>query len=150
MATKAAPKEIVFAKVIGRWEQVAQKLVALAEAYPESKFDFKPTEDVKSIAEVLRHVAFWNQYVADTARGNTADDTANELPKAKYSTKASIVNALKHSFSDATEALKEISPGLSPELLETLITFIEHNCEHYGQLVVYARLNKIVPPASRG
>ena len=150
MATKIAPQEMVSAKVIGRWEQVAQKLVALAEAFPESKFDFKPMEDVKSIAEVLRHVAFWNQYVADTARGNTADDTANELPKAKYPTKASIVNALQHSFSDATGALKEISPGLRPELLETLLTFIEHNCEHYGQLVVYARLNKIVPPASRG
>ena len=31
-----------------------------------------------------------------------------------------------------------------------VVTFIEHNCEHYGQLVVYARLNQIVPPASRG
>jgi uncharacterized damage-inducible protein DinB len=33
---------------------------------------------------------------------------------------------------------------------ELMISFIEHNCEHYGQLVVYARLQGIVPPASRG
>jgi uncharacterized damage-inducible protein DinB len=34
-------------------------------------------------------------------------------------------------------------------MAEMLVTFIEHNSEHYGQLVVYARLNGIVPPASR-
>jgi uncharacterized damage-inducible protein DinB len=33
--------------------------------------------------------------------------------------------------------------------IEMLATFIEHTTEHYGQLVVYARLNGIVPPASR-
>jgi len=37
---------------------------------------------------------------------------------------------------------------LSAESAELLVTFIEHNCEHYGQLVVHARLNGIVPPAS--
>jgi hypothetical protein len=25
-----------------------------------------------------------------------------------------------------------------------------HSCNHYGQMVVYARLNGVVPPASRG
>jgi hypothetical protein len=35
-------------------------------------------------------------------------------------------------------------------MAETVITFIEHNCEHDGQLVVYGRLNGIIPPASRG
>ena len=61
--------------------------------------------------------------------------------------------------------LKQLAPGagtdselgaegvverLSPEAAELLVSFIEHNCEHYGQLVVYARLSGIVPPASRG
>lgn len=52
------------------------------------------------------------------------------------------------SAAEAADARKENVSGLSPEMMA--VTFIEHNCEIYGQLVVYARLNQIVPPASRG
>ena len=105
---------------------------------------------VRSFADVLRHVAFWNRYVADSARGAKADDAANELPKAEFSTRTRIMDALKASVEDATMSLNHNPSGLSPEMAEMLVTFIEHNCEHYGQLVVYARLNGLVPPSSRG
>lgn len=150
MATKAVQEGTVSAKLIGRWEQVGQKLSALAEEVPANEFDFRPVDGVRTAAEVLRHVAFWNQYVADSASGRKADDTVNELPKDKYPTKRRIVDALKQSVADAADALKANSAGMSPELAEMVVTFIEHNCEHYGQLVVYARLNQIIPPASRG
>lgn len=150
MATKVVQQGIVSAKLVDRWEQACQKLVALAEAVPENKFEYRPVDDVRTFADVLRHVAFWNRYVADSARGIKGDDTANELPKDEFPTKARSVEALKRSALDATEALKGNSSGLSPEMTEMLVTFIEHNSEHYGQLVVYARLNGIIPPASRG
>jgi DinB superfamily len=150
MATKVVQQETVSAKLIGRWEQVCQKLTALAEEVPENKFDYRPVQVVRTFADVLRHVAFWNQYVADSARGRKGDDTANELSRDGYSTKTRIVDALKRSAADAADALKGNASGLSPEMAEMVVTFIEHNCEHYGQLVVYARLNRIVPPASRG
>lgn len=149
MTTKAVPQDAVSARLISRWEQVNQKLSALAEAVPETKFDYRPAEGVRTVAEALRHVAFWNRYVEDSARGKKADDSASELPKDKFSTKARILDALKRSATDAADALKENSSGLSADTTEMLVTFIEHNCEHYGQLVVYARLNGIVPPASR-
>jgi DinB superfamily len=150
MATKTVQQGTVSAKLIGRWEQVCQKLTALAEEVPENKFDYRPVQVVRTFADVLRHVAFWNQYVADTARGRKGDDTANELSRDGYSTKTRIVDALKRSAADAADALKGNASGLRPEMAEMVVTFIEHNCEHYGQLVVYARLNQIVPPASRG
>jgi hypothetical protein len=150
MATKVVQQGTVSDKLIGRWEQVCQKLTALAEEVPENEFDYRPVQAVRTFADVLRHVAFWNQYVADSARGRKGDDTANELPRDGYSTKTRIVDALKRSASDAADALKGNASGLSPEMAEMVVTFIEHNCEHYGQLVVYARLNQIVPPASRG
>jgi uncharacterized damage-inducible protein DinB len=102
------------------------------------------------VADVLRHVAFWNNYVADTARGRKADEAANELPKDQYSTKPEIIDVLKHSAEDAADALQQQRSGLAVETAEMVISFIEHNCEHYGQLAVYARMNGIVPPASRG
>lgn len=150
MATKAVQHGTVSAKLIERWQQVCRKLTALAEEIPENRFDYRPVDGVRTFADVLRHVAFWNQYVADSACGRKGDDTANELPKEGFSTKTRIVDALKRSAADAADALKDNPSGLSPEMVEMVVTFIEHNCEHYGQLVVYARLNQIFPPASRG
>ena len=150
MATKAIQPETVSEKLIGRWESVGQKIVSLAEEIPENSFEYRPIDGLRSCADVLRHVAFWNLYVADRARGKKGEDTANELSKEEFSSKKQIVSALKKSNTDALSALKERRSGLNPETAEMLVTFIEHNCEHYGQLVVYARLNGIVPPASRG
>lgn len=150
MVTKAVQQVTVSSKLIDRWEQVCEKLVALAEEVPDIKYEYKPADDVRTFADVLRHVAFWNRYVADSARGRKGDGTANELPRDGYSNKTQIVDALKRSAADAADALKGHASGLSPEMAEMVVTFIEHNCEHYGQLVVYARLNRIVPPASRG
>jgi uncharacterized damage-inducible protein DinB len=149
VATKEVQPETMSTKLIGRWDQVGQKLAALAEEVPESKYDYKVVDGVRTFADILRHVAFWNRYVADSARGKKGDDSANELPKGEFSTKAQIVGALKRSAADASDALKDHKSGLSPEMSEMVITFIEHNCEHYGQLVVYARFNGIIPPASR-
>jgi|SRR5215471_12591013 len=149
MTTKVVQQGTVSANLIGRWERAGQKLAALAEEIPESKFDYRPAHDVRTFAEVLRHVAFWNHHVADLARGRKGDDTANELPKDEFSTKPQIIRALKQSAADAAGALRESPSGLNLEMAEMVVTFIEHNCEHYGQLVVYARLNGIVPPASR-
>ncbi len=150
MATKAIQPETASSKLIARWEQVGHKLATLAEAIPENKFDYRPVDGVRTIAEVLRHVAFWNRYAADSARGKKADDTANELPKNEFRTKVRILEALKQSTADAADALNKHKSGLDPGLTDMLVTFIEHDCEHYGQLVVYARLNGIIPPASRG
>lgn len=149
MATNVVSQQTASAKLIARWEQVCDKMAALAEEIPANKFDYKPAEDVRSFAEVFRHVAFWNRYVADSARGKKADDKANELPKKEFSSKAQILDVLKRSAKDVASAVHESRSGLSSEMTEMLLSFIEHNSEHYGQLVVYARLNGIIPPASR-
>jgi len=150
MAGKVAPQESVSDMLIARWEQVCRKLTTLAEEVPASRFEYRPAEGVRTLDEVLRHVAFWNGYVADVVLGKNGDDKANELSKDRFSTKAQVVDALKKSAARALEALKEHESGLSTQTTETVITFIKHNSEHYGQLVIYARLNGIVPPASRG
>jgi uncharacterized damage-inducible protein DinB len=150
VATKVIQQDSVSAKLINRWEQVGQKPVALASEVPEDKFDYRPERAVRSFAGVLRHVAFWNLYVADTARGMSPNDADNALSESEFRTKARIIDVLKRSVGDAAAALNNQKSGLSPETAEMLVTFIEHTCEHYGQLVVYARLNGILPPASRG
>lgn len=149
MTAKMAPNEALSTMLISRWEQIGGKLAALADEFPAGKYESAPAEGVRTFGDVLRHVAFWNLFVADSARGRKADDTANELPKRDYATKQRIVEALRQSTADAAAALREPKTVLSAETTEMLVSFIEHTCEHYGQLVVYARVNGIVPPASR-
>ena len=57
-----------------------------------------------------------------------------------------MLQPLRKSFDGVTKAVSAQN-GDAP--LDTLVAFIEHNGEHYGQLVLYSRLKGIVPPASR-
>jgi hypothetical protein len=121
----------------------------MAEDFPEAKYDFRPTEGVRTFADQLRHVAFWNMYVAKTMRGEKIDPAINELSKTDYATKASIVAVLKRTAADATAQIAQQDPLPAPRAIRVFNTFTEHAGEHYGQLVVYYRLNGIVPPESR-
>ena len=149
-AQAAKPDPTVRDVLLNQWTDIGEKVVKLAEEFPEDKYEFKPKPEVRSFADNLRHVAFWNGYVAKTARGEKADTKQNELPKAQYATKASIVKALKDSLADATAQLKNGPVTPSAKLTNLWVSFTEHSGEHYGQMVVYYRLNGIVPPASRG
>lgn len=132
-----------------RWEQSAAKLTQLAAELPSARWNFQPATGARTWAEVLRHIAFWNLYLAATLRGEKPDDSANELPASEYATKKAVFDALRGSFQSVTDAWRQL-PEHDAQAVESLLTFLEHNAEHYGQLVVYARLDGIVPPASRG
>jgi hypothetical protein len=136
--------------LLASWTEVGEKFVKLAEEFPENKYDYKPADDVRTFADVARHIAFWNQYVAKAARGEKPDGKPNELPKAQFATKAAIVAALKASYTEATAELKKFAASPEPRAVGLIAAFAGHTSEHYGQLVVYYRLNKLVPPASRG
>ena len=146
---KTETKETLSTILIGRWEQTGNKLTALAEEFPAGKYETRPVDGVRTFGDVLRHVAFWNRFVADTMRGEKADGASDELARAEFSTKARIVDALKGSAGDAASALREQRRELDMKTAELIVTFIEHTCEHYGQLVVYSRLMGIIPPTSR-
>src|SRR5438552_4032469 len=129
-ATSAQKQDAAATMLITHWEQIGGKIASLAEAFPEEKYESKPVDTVRAFGDVLRHIAFWNQYVADAASGRKADDTANELPAAEYRTKARIVNALKRSTEAAAIALKTHQSTLDAKTAELVVSFIEHNCEH--------------------
>jgi hypothetical protein len=136
--------------LIHRWNDVGEKIVRMAEEFPENKFDYRPAADVRTFGDVLRHVGFWNLYVIKTATGEKIDPNINELSKSEYASKASLVKVLKDTVAQGSSILKQGPAELTPKAADLWVTFIEHSGEHYGQLVVYYRLNGIVPPASRG
>jgi uncharacterized damage-inducible protein DinB len=149
MMANIQQEEALKALLIGRWEQASRKLAELAEVIPADEFESRPLAGVRNCGEVLRHVAFWNQYVANTLNGKEADDAGNELPGVTYSTKVSVLEALKRSSEDVATSLGEHQAPFDLKATELIMTFVEHTSEHYGQLVVYTRLLGIAPPTSR-
>jgi hypothetical protein len=131
--------------LIQRWSEMGEKIVTLAGEFPAGQYDERPTEAMRSFGEQLRHVAFWNDYAAESLAGGKPDGAANELPKAQFANRRQIVEALRGSFDRVATALAQGEPDPA-----TAVSFLEHNGEHYGQLVVYYRLRGLVPPASRG
>jgi uncharacterized damage-inducible protein DinB len=163
MAKKDAPLKPALGPsqaVLESWNDIGRKLIAMAEDFPEDKYDFKPTPAQRSFAEQLLHAAGANYFFTNPALGQKPP--AEEDPKRdQFKTKADVVAFVKKSFSDGAAAIKaKGDKGMNDEVIDpdsnqkTRLSdlaygLIEHSGEHYGQLAVYYRLAGLVPPESR-
>src|SRR5258707_5864413 len=103
----AAPKPAkgLSQAVLEQWNDIGRKLTAMAEDFPEDKYDFKPTPAQRSFAEQLLHMAGANYFFTNLAMGQKPP--AEEDPKREqYKTKADIVAFVKKSFADGAAAIK--------------------------------------------
>jgi uncharacterized damage-inducible protein DinB len=128
---------------------VNRRVLEMAKDFPADRYDFRAAKDVRSFGEVILHVMAGNTYAAKIARGETADWDKEEVDPKAYKGKDQIVAAFQKSVDDVTEAVQKLPPDQINKTLAPYLAVIEHAGEHYGQLVVYYRLNAMVPPASR-
>jgi len=145
----------------GAWNEVGRKVIAMAEDWPEDKYEYKPNPEVRSFAEQVLHVAGGNYLFIKAARGEKWSEADGDPPRDKYKTKAQVVAFLKQSFADVAALIKqEGDAGLAKTMkypfgnrmiLRSMfwMDVLGHGSEHYGQLVVYYRANNMVPPESR-
>jgi uncharacterized damage-inducible protein DinB len=146
--------------LLENWNYVGGKLIAMAEDFPEDKYDFKPVPAERSFAEQLLHAANSNYFFTNPAMG--LKPPAEEDPKRdQFKTKAAIVEFVKKAFADGAAAIKQKGDkGLNDLIVDpfenrqTRVSdmawgLLEHSGEHYGQLVVYYRVAGMVPPESR-
>jgi uncharacterized damage-inducible protein DinB len=146
--------------VLEAWNDIGRKLIAMAEDFPEDKYDFKPTPAQRSFAEQLLHASNANYFFTNLSRGEKPP--AEEDPKREqYKTKADVAAFVKKAFADGADAIKaKGDKGMSDLVVDPFSNqqarisdlaygFIEHSGEHYGQLVTYYRLSGLVPPESR-
>jgi uncharacterized damage-inducible protein DinB len=158
-----APEKTVAASVNEIWTDVEQSFVALADAMPEDKWNFKPAQgaftDARTFAEQVKHVACANEAWARKLNGEKPPAHCDVGGPNPAKTKAEIMKYLKESFQmmdsgiAATDAGNQFAPLRGPYGGDNRLAVIEyalwHATDHYGQLVVYLRMNGIVPPASR-
>src|SRR5580698_738281 len=105
MKKKAPPKPAVGPSqvLLENWNDIGRKLIAMAEDFPEHKYDFKPVPAQRSFAEQLLHVAGSNNLFTAVAKGEKPVDDES---RANYKTKAAVVAYLKKSFADGAAVIK--------------------------------------------
>jgi uncharacterized damage-inducible protein DinB len=129
---------------------VNRRLLDMAKDFPEDKYDFRPTPQVRSFGEVILHAMAGNTYAVKVAHGvSGANWDKEEVDPKAYHGKAEVVAAFQKSVEEANDAVSKIEPAQFTKTLAPWLSVIEHSGEHYGQLVVYYRLNGLVPPESR-
>ncbi len=142
------------------------EFVSAAEAMPEDKYGFAPTngefKGVRTFAQQIKHVAAVNSIVGAAILGEKPPAGANgEKGPDSAQSKADILKFLKESFAYAHKAVASITDANAIEPVPNPFgkakttrvglagVLAWHGFDHYGQIVEYLRMNGIVPPASR-
>ena len=142
-------------EIVATWQRAATDLIDVAEAMPEQKYDYKPTPEIATFRDQLVHVAGIVQRFTDSAKG-----TKSEAHPHKAMTKGEVIALLKQTSQTGQETLGSLTDAqlLEPvkfpfgDRMVTRFTFWQGPLyqlrNHHGQLVVYLRLNGIVPPTT--
>jgi uncharacterized damage-inducible protein DinB len=151
-------KSDFFSDVNNDFNETQQKIISLAEAIPAEKYTWRPEEGVRSVSEVLMHIAGANYFLMSFAGLKTPEGTDENMGK-DVTDKSKILDVLKTSFADLHANLKKLNEsqlddqvdmfGNKASIRDVVFTEMGHLHEHLGQLIAYARMNGVVPPWSK-
>src|SRR5262249_8295764 len=150
-------------EMLDRWNDIGNKLVAMAKDFPEEKYDFKVQKDQRTFAQNLLHAAALDFVLIRRISGTNVGPDFGEgdnPTRDQFKTKADVVKFVQEAVTDGAQVIQQQGDvGLDKTSKffgnrmahnSTIWMFaIEHSGEHYGQLVVYYRANNLVPPDSR-
>jgi len=142
----------------GSYEMVKGYILKSAELAPPAVFAFKATTEVRTFGQIVGHIADANYMMCSAAAGEKSPGSG-DIEKTKK-TKADLSSALAESFAycdkvfaamtdaDGAQVVKFMGDMDSAKL--SILSFnTAHDFEHYGNLVTYLRLNKLVPPSTQ-
>lgn len=136
-------------------EDVEGKIVQLAEAIPQTKYDWAPSEGVRSVSQVLMHIAGANHFFASRMGGAKPPAEARDWENTTATQKDAVMR-LKASFTVIKDTLKgaDLSKatkvfGRDGTVADFGLIAVGHCHEHLGQLIAYARSNGVAPPWSQ-
>jgi len=147
------------------WNDIGSKLIAMAQDFPEDKYDYKLQKDQRTFGENLLHVAAVDYDLMRSVSGSSLgpDFGKNKHNPARevYKTKADVVKLMQQAVADGANLIQQQGDAGLDKITQfawgnklvhnsyTWMWAVEHSGEHYGQLVVYYRANNLVPPDSR-
>src|SRR5271156_3906826 len=125
--------------VLAAWNDIGQKVIAMAQDFPESMYFFTDTAAGKK-----------------PRPSSYADDPKDDGVKTRADLVAFVTKCVEDGAAEIKakgdkgllETVDDGGPHLD-RLYDLAYGLIQHSNEHYGQLVVYYRINGLVPPESR-
>ena len=156
----------------GQFQNAEREIVGLVEAMPADRINFTPAsleikgsefKGVRSFAQEAKHLATYTYMLSSQILGEKPpvdigkDDSGPDSVK----TKDQIVDYMKGAFAFGHKALQSIAeknemdlvpasgPGRKMPRIAAATFMMYHNFDHYGQMVVYLRMNGLIPPASQ-
>jgi len=162
-----APALTTISEIEDRSVRILERdLVQAADAMPESKYSFAPTngefKGVRTFALLVKHVAASNYAMSSAIlKEDPPVDLQTENGPVSMTSKTDIMKFLEDSFlylhkaarsineKNATEQVPNPEGAGTVPKLDIATRQLWHGMDHYGQMVLYLRMNGIVPPASR-
>jgi hypothetical protein len=135
--------------VLENWNDVGNRLITMAQDWPEEKYSYKLNPAVRTFQEVILHIAGSNYDLLNHLASTKVGEAQNDPPVSQYKTKAQTVAYLKKSVEDGAALLQREGDADVLKHLSGWIGYTEHMGEHYGLLVAYYRASGGVPPESR-
>lgn len=169
-AAKPQPDPTITTVLGSQINAIERNIVPAVEAMPADKFDWAPPtsmgefKGVKTFAQQAKHVAAVNHRLAAALLGETLAPPIEEMEMGvpALKTKDEIVADLKASYAHLKKAVATVHKDNAGTLVQgpfgptnkmaplgMATTAVWHGFDHYGQIVVYLRMNGIIPPASR-
>jgi uncharacterized damage-inducible protein DinB len=141
------------------WKRAKQWTLAYLDAMPENAQGFKPTPEVRSFAEQMLHLAYWNFGLVEAIGGkaNPYGKKQEELEKrTDMQTKAALRKVVEESYDNVLAAVAKLEAAqlLEPvkffnsqtTRMNVLVIALDHQTHHRGQTTIYLRLKGVTPP----
>jgi uncharacterized damage-inducible protein DinB len=141
------------------WKRARKWTLDYIDAMPENATSFKPTPEIRSFAEQMLHLAFWNYAIAESLGGKAnpygkKQETLEQRDDVK--TKAALRKVVEESYDnllaavaglDEAKMLEQVSIFNSKTTRLTVLTYaLDHQTHHRGQTTLYLRLKGLTPP----
>ena len=161
-----AQEPVLVKEFAGQIEFVQGRITQLADAVPQSAYEWRPEEGVRSVSEVYLHTAFANYMTVTITGGTVPEDVGFEMDFSKAhdwdtqtTDKTVIIEKVNESFATLKEKVSKLTEedlnreveffGMKQSTRNFIISMIGHLHEHLGQSIAYARTNHIAPPWSK-
>jgi uncharacterized damage-inducible protein DinB len=162
--TPAQPRPLptLVGEVQGIFNNIKNNITRAADQFPEDKYGWSPTPEVRTWGGLLSHIVDDNNgscwlLAGDETAQPRLDSGGKPTDAGQGMKKADIVKALAESFARCDKAFAAVTPENMLERNGTtnrsrigaLIYDTQHINEHYGNIVTYMRLQGLVPPSSQ-
>ena len=153
------------------YRTVRENTIKIAEEIPESKLDFSPAAGVRTIRQLLTHIALLDSFAGIHREKRTNYDGFNfpamvgqmQAEEQKPRSKAELIALLKQRGEETASWIETLSDeflaepftqprGVTPPTksrFEMIMSMKEHEMHHRGQLMLIERMLGITPHLTR-